>query len=321
MISCCIYILLACPLLSSGAVLFRGLSPANCILPFYVPQGTYCNLLDFSLSTDFRSVISGLHGSLSVHDKAADGLANTMSATVLGDIVERKPGSTAPKTTGPPGSPSTTLAGVPTTTGFPKVHHRSQGLSAFALRRARINDERTQSSSSVPHVKSTSLNGAKGAAEKEKLAAQTKPGTDAKGDKGENEVGFSQNAVRTAERTTEPEIASFMKTKSTKGDNDAAWRQDMERQNEELVGRMDDKQKAQERHELVEQLGPGVVDLMNRIQERRAVPWRGPDKISDMAGPPRMHGFVPTETNVANTDIHSYPRSKKRHVAPFTNGN
>jgi hypothetical protein len=207
-----------------------------------------------------------------------------MSATVLGDIVERKPGASSSKSTTFYGSSKSTFVDVPSATGFPKAHHRSQGLSAFAARRARANEQHTQSSGVVPHVRASSTKDGNSEMGGKELAPRDMPKsnamklTDSKADverdRPPETVGNVAQQVATTATPTVP-------TKAMESHNESEWRRNMERENDALIERMDDKQRSQEREELVEQLGPDVLDLINRIQGRRASTGKGLEKMTD----------------------------------------
>lgn len=195
-----------------------------------------------------------------------------MSATVLGDIIERKPGSSASK-----GSPlsKSTFVDVPSVNGFPKAHHRSQGLSAFAARRAQANQDRSVSSG-VPPVRLSISKNTEGSLESKQLVPSEHVAAAGPGKKRtQSEVVTSQSTIQ----PTEP----VARRKEKNDDLEAAWRKSMEQENSFLIDKMDGAQREQERDELVEQLGPDVLDLMSKIQARRAV---------DSTAPSREHYFL-----------------------------
>ena len=228
--------------------------------------------------------------------KATRGLTNTMSATVLGDIVERKPGASAAKSTTFSGSSKSTFVDVPSATGFPKAHHRSQGLSAFAARRARANEERTQYSDSVPTVRASSIKdgnremGGKELAQRDDLPKLD----DMKLSDGRASIERDRpletigNVAQQAASMATPTVA----TKTTESHNESEWRRNMERENDALIERMNNNQRSQEQKELVEQLGPDVLDLINRIQGRRASAGKGLERMTDTGTSSRAYFLV-----------------------------
>lgn len=201
-----------------------------------------------------------------------------MSATVLGDIVERKPSSSGSKS-----SSKSNFVDVPTNAGFPKAHHRSERLSAFATKRAQAKDARSQEYGAVPIVRASLVKDGD-----RRLGA--KESTIPKHTTVEKEMQHEapQDEKKSSSRTKLARHPLVEKEKND--DSDAAWRLDMETENDTLVQSMDDDQKEKERTEIVEQLGPDVLELMSKIQARRAVDTAPPSRLCS-----HLHLPIPTK--------------------------
>jgi hypothetical protein len=231
-----------------------------------------------------------VHAPTALH-KATRGLTNTMSATVLGDIVERKPGASSSKNTTFSGSSKSTFVDVPSATGFPKAYHRSQGLSAFAARRARANEEHTQSSAVVPTVRASSTKDDNSEIGGRELAMPKLDAMKLSDSMAGVERDRTPEAVGNVAQQAAPTATPTVPTKATEGHNESEWQRNMERENDALIERMDDTQRSQEREELVEQLGPDVLDLINRIQGRRASAGKGLERVTDTGVSSRVYSL------------------------------
>jgi RNA polymerase II-associated protein 1 len=153
-----------------------------------------------------------------------------MPATILGDIIERKP-------TAQPTKSNNLSHKADASTGFPKATHRSQ--SVFAKARANKNQ-------AVPNV-----------------APTIKPGDRS----GDQDV---KSSPVTHVRTSESQASSKPAPKN--GEGDADWRTNMEKENEQLVETMSESERFKEREDLIAQFGPDLVNLINKMGERKKNP-------------------------------------------------
>ncbi|KAG8963864.1 hypothetical protein FRC03_002483 [Tulasnella sp. 419] len=85
-------------------------------------------------------------------------------------------------------------------------------------------------------------------------------------------------------------------------DNDQSWRKQMSDENARRVENMSQAEREEERAELLERLGPGAMELLKKIKERRATPKTG-RKLRFSSSPAEVHVYE------------SQPSSPKRPVA------
>ncbi|PVF93064.1 hypothetical protein CPB86DRAFT_743265 [Serendipita vermifera] len=162
-----------------------------------------------------------------------------MPATVLGDIIERKP-------TAQPSHSNNLSHKSDALTGFPKATHRSE--SAFAKARANRNQA---ASNVVPVIKTGDISGT------QEIKSPT------------------PTHIRAAESPVPTKPAP------KNGEDDSDWRKAMERENSQLIETMSEAERAKEREDLISQFGPDLVNLINKMGERK----KGP--LEAISAPPR----------------------------------
>jgi hypothetical protein len=140
-------------------------------------------------------------------------------------------------------------------------------------------------------VRASSLKGIAAEGGGRKLASKETP---------KGEVKRTGSSEGTSEKETPPKVTETVAEKAvqkstltmTEGHDEPEWRRNMERENDALIERMDDSQRSQERKELVEQLGPDVLDLISRIQGRRASAANGLERIGNIGEPSRAYAYI-----------------------------